>query len=508
MVPAEIYALLPEIVLVTVGIVVALVGAGGAHRRVLAALSAAALAVAGILSIATVAKLPGAEWLPDLIRGLHTDGRYVYGLLEVNAFAVLFKLVFLGVALLVVLAGPGTYTGRHQGEYYGLLLLATTGMLVVAGSRELFTLFIGLELASFSTYALAAFHKRDPASSEAAMKYFIVGSLSSALTLFGISLLYGQQGATTFADLAAYGTRLAVTGMTPLSVFTWAFLLAGFAFKIAAVPFHMWAPDVYEGAPTSISAFLAAGSKNTGFIALFKIFLVGLLAIKGSWDYAIAIVAIVTMTVGNVLALVQDNLKRMLAYSSVAHAGYILIALPVAGVASVSDYAVAGGLFHVITHAIMKSGAFLALAALAVVGVAETMDGIRGLARRAPIVALSIAIIMLSFAGIPPLAGFASKFVLFSAAVFASQSGPGWLIWLAIAGIVNSAISLYYYARVIRMMYVEETPGYVTAPPPKLRVPTLAAVSVVLAALLTIVLGILWQPMLDWSLVAAAAMGP
>jgi NADH-quinone oxidoreductase subunit N len=507
-VPAPWIALSPLFVLVAGAIVVALAGAGPRPRKgALATFTVLVLLLAGILAAATVVAVPGFGWVLSATNGLATGAHppEPYGLLEVTSFTVLFEIVFIGVAVLIAFAGPGMYTERQQGEFYALLLLATSGMLVVAEARELITLFLGLEITSFSTYPLAAFNKKSEHSAEAAMKYFIIGSLSSALTLFGISLLYGQQGDTTFQGLANYAALLASPGhgVTPLAVFTWAFLLAGFAFKVAAVPFHMWAPDVYDGAPSPVSAFLVAGSKNTGFVALFKIFLVGLFAIKGNWDYAVAIIAIVTMTVGNVLAISQDNLKRMLAYSSIAQAGYILIALPVA-----TPYAVAGGLFHILTQALMKAGAFIALAALAAVGVEETMDGIKGLGKRAPVIAISITILMLSFAGVPPLAGFASKFFLFSSAVFQSQNGTPWLVWLAIAGILNSALSLYYYARVIRMMYFEETPGYVTAPAPRLKIPALPATAVVITALLTIALGILAAPAMNWALAAAQTLGP
>ncbi|MHB8584638.1 MAG: NADH-quinone oxidoreductase subunit N [Thermoplasmatota archaeon] len=504
-IPAELVAVSPQLVLVAGAIVVALVGAAGRSRRgLLATLAVITVAIAAILAVATVHTLPGLGGVTSAVHGLSKGGLppQPYGLLEITDFTVLFELVFLGVAGIVCFAGPSTYEGRQQGEFYALLLLATSGMLVVAAARELLTLFLGLELSAFATYALAAFNKNSAVSAEAAMKYFIIGSLSSALTLFGISLLYGQTGDTTFVGLVNYATFLQRTGVTPLAVFTWGFLIAGFAFKIAAVPFHMWAPDVYDGAPSSVSAFLVAGSKNTGFVALFKIFIVGLFAIKGNWDYAVAILAVLTMTVGNVLAIAQDNLKRMLAYSSIAQAGYILIALPVA-----TPYAVAGGIFHIITQAVMKSGAFIALAGLSAVGIAETMDGIKGLGKRAPLVALSITILMLSFAGVPPLAGFASKFFLFSS-VFQVNAGPSWLVWLAIAGIINSAISLFYYAQVIRMMYLEETPGYVTAPAPKIKMPFLPLAALVICALLTIALGFFAQPMMNWSLQAAYALGP
>jgi proton-translocating NADH-quinone oxidoreductase chain N len=285
------------------------------------------------------------------------------------------------------------------------------------------------------------------------------------------------------------------------------FLFAGFAFKIAAVPFHMWAPDVYDGSPSTVSAFLAAGSKKMGFAALFKVFLVGLIAVRADWGLLVGIVAVVTMTLGNVLALNQTNIKRMLAYSSVAQAGYILIALPVAAAAldpSTGQYALAGGIFHIITHAFMKAGAFVVVAALIAVGLSERIDDFRGLSRRAPLMAFAMAVFLVSFAGIPPLAGFASKFVLFSGAVYASLTPENsWLIALAIAGILNSAVSLYYYAKVVRVMYVDEPLDHQRAP---LRFPRAIMASVVVALAAVILIGLWPAPVIEVSLRAAESV--
>ena len=293
---------------------------------------------------------------------------------------------------------------------------------------------------------------------------------------------------------------------SPLIVLSTVFLLAGFGYKIAAFPFHMWAPDVYDGSPTAVSAFLAAGSKKMGFAALFKVFLVGLIAVRADWDVLVAIVAVATMTIGNVLALSQTNIKRMLAYSSVAQAGYMLIALPVAAVADpvTGQYALAGGIFHILTHAFMKAGAFIVVAALIAVGLSERLDDFRGLSRRAPLMAFSMAVFLVSFAGIPPLAGFASKFVLFSGAVQASLAPEhGWLIFLVIAGVLNSAVSLWYYARVVRVMYVDEPEAHQTAP---LRLPKAITASVVVALLAVILIGLAPGPFIDISLRAAESV--
>lgn len=477
------------------------------NRTALALISAVAIGEAALLCILQLADIGGP--------GLPGSGTS-FGLLEVDAFALVLKLVFLAVAGLVVLASPTAVPGRHnQGEYYCLLLFATVGMMFVAESKDLIMLFLGFELSSFASYALAAFRRRDLRSVEAGMKFFITGSISSAIILFGISLTYALTAATpsagvipgdvSFANLAA----LFASGFdpfNPLVVFAAVFLLAGFGFKVAAFPFHMWAPDVYDGSPTAVSAFLAAGSKKMGFAALFKVFLVGMIAVRADWRVLAGIVAIATMTIGNVLALSQTNIKRLLAYSSIAQAGYILIALPVAAAVpdAAGQYALAGGIFHIITHAFMKAGAFVAIAALLAVGLTERIDDLKGLSRRAPLMAFALAVFLISFAGIPPLAGFASKFVLFSGAVQASMlPDQGWLITLAIAGVVNSAVSLYYYAKVVRLMYVEDPEPHQAH---ALRIPTAITASVVIALFAVIVIGLYPQPVIDVSMRAAQSL--
>lgn len=442
-------------------------------------------------ALALVSWTLGGYWEPP------ADG--ALSLIEVNMFSGLFALAFVAVGIIVVLSSPEFIREeRNQGEYYSLILLAITGMTVVALSTDLIILFVGLEIAGIASFALSGFSKREKRSAEAATKYFIVGGFSSALTLFAISLFYGVAGTT---EIAALGPEMdamfsAVDGTRSVAVMATVMLIAGLGFKIAAVPFHMWAPDVYEGAPTPISGLLAAASKKMGVAALFKIFLIGIIVTKSDWDVAIAVMAILTMTVGNVVAVVQTNIKRMLAYSSIAQAGYILIVLPIG-----TEYAVAGGLFHVLTHAFMKSGAFMVVAALAVRGVGEAIDDYRGLAKRSPFLAFAMTLFLLSLAGIPPLAGFASKFVLFSSAVDASLvPGQSWLIWLAVAGVLNSALSLYYYARVIKRMYMEKGSDE------KVSVPWMAGTAILFAAVMTVLLGIYFDAVFDLCQQAAATV--
>ncbi len=424
----------------------------------------------------------------------------VGSLLTLDTFSGLFMLVFISVGIVVVLASPDFIRqDRNHGEYYALVLLALTGMTVVAESNDLIALFVGLETAGISSFALSGFRKSENRSAEAATKYFIIGGFSSALTLFAISLIYGVAGTTNIEAIGQtlQGSMTDLEGSKSVVLLAVVLFIAGLGFKIALVPFHMWAPDVYEGAPTPISGLLAAASKKMGFAALFKIFLIAVLVTKTDWQVAIAALAIISMTVGNLIAISQTNIKRMLAYSSIAQAGYILIVLPVG-----TQYALEGGLFHILTHAFMKSGAFMVVAAMGAVAVGEKLEDFKGLSKRSPFLSFSMAIFLLSLAGIPPLAGFSSKFVLFSSAVYASESGPTWLVWLAIAGVLNSALSLYYYARVIKYMYMD--PG----PTDRIRVPPMIGISIALALIAVVAIGLYPQAVIDICKTAAAGVLP
>ena len=424
------------------------------------------------------------------------------GLFEYDAMTGLMILLFQIVVFLVAMvSASSTETTRlHYGAYNSLLLAATVGMMFVAASNDLITIFVGVELTSISSYALVAMKRSDPRAAEAAVKYVIIGGLSTALTIYGLSMLYGVTGTTNIADIA-----------TALSMgeFTWAFgiamitMIAGYGFKIAAVPFHMWAPDVYEGAATPVSMFLATGSKKMGILVFFKIFLV--MFVAGSAvsafatvevQYIFAIIAAITMTVGNVVAISQNNIKRMLAYSSIAQAGYILIVMAV-----MTEYAVAGGLFHMFTHVFMKGGAFLIVGALICVGVGEKISDYRGLFSRNKFLAIAMLIFLFSLAGIPPLAGFTSKFILFSAAIYVDGAVVTQWVWLAFIAIINSAISLYYYARVIKAMYIEK--GEVKE---KISIPMPFTIAIVVCIVFTIVLGLFPQLIMDFCADAAAAL--
>jgi len=482
--------LLPQLLLVLFALVLPAFDYLFKEKRLLAA-----LALMPLISIA-------AAIISWLFMGLWTPPKSQIDLLSIDEFSGLFTLVFVSVGIVVVLGSPEFIKNdRNQGEYYSLILLAITGMTIVAMSADLITLFVGLEISGISSFALSGFRKSEKRSAEAATKYFIVGGFSSALTLFAISLLYGYAGTTSIEGIRdAYSSPSPgdwISTADPILLLATVLLMAGFGFKIAAVPFHMWAPDVYEGAPTPISGFLAAASKKMGFAAFFKVFLVGLIFSITQWEEAAAALAIVTMTVGNVIAVSQTSIKRMLAYSSIAQAGYILIVLPVG-----TQYAVTGGLFQILTHAFMKSGAFMVVAAMGAVAIGEKLDDFKGLGRRAPWLALAMTLFLLSLAGIPPLAGFASKFVLFSSAVYASVPGPNWLVWLAIAGVLNSALSLYYYARVIKYMYMEK------GPTERIRLTPMLKIAVAVAAIMVVVIGIYPDPVINVCREAARIIFP
>ncbi len=432
-----------------------------------------------------------------------TTGPLFYGTIEVDALSQFFKLVFVAVSLIVVMAGLSRYKNSPaQDEFYILLLLATVGMMVVASSIDLVTLFIGFELASLSTYAMAAFDK-EKQNLEAAMKYFIFGSVSSALMLFGFSILYGLSGTTRLAEIAT----ASVADMGPATLIALLFVVAGFGFKMALVPFHMWAPDTYEGSPTIVTAFLAAGSKKMGFVAAFKVIFIALVALSFEWYMAFAILVAITMTLGNIVAIWQKSVKRMLAYSSVAYAGYIAIAFVVVGAVNtggldlaVAQNGLASGLMLILGHAFMKTGAFIAAAVVGYMALSEgrknpdDLEQYAGLGRRAPITAFCMLIFLFSLSGIPPTAGFIGKFMLWGATI---DSG---LVWLAVLFALNSALSLYYYLRVIMYMYVREPAGA------KISEPKGYVLAMVAALVVVIWIGVFPQAFIDFAYSAAAVL--
>lgn len=343
---------------------------------------------------------------------------------------------------------------RYPAVYYSLILLSAVGMVMVAYANDLVVLFVAWELMSIPTYVLAGFNKRDPSSNEAAIKYFMFGALASALIVYAISLAYGLTGTTDIAGVVA-GMASLDAQLVPLALLAGALFVAGFGFKMGLVPFHMWLPDAYEGSPPPITALLAAGTKKAGFAAAIRVVVIGMAALSVDWSLALAIIAVMTMTVGNVAAVMQKSLSRMLAYSSIGHAGYILIGL---AVAPYSATALPGSLLHVLNHAVMKGVAFVAIVGTVTALAATHIDRLRGLGRRMPLTAVGITVSLLALAGVPPLSGFWSKLVLFGAAIDAGAA-VSWAPWLAIAGVLNSALSLAYYGWIIRKMYFEDSGG-------------------------------------------------
>ncbi|MDW8119103.1 MAG: NADH-quinone oxidoreductase subunit N [Chloroflexota bacterium] len=365
------------------------------------------------------------------------------GLYRVDAYALLFKVVFLGVGLLVALASM-EYVQKyleHPGEYYAILVLAVVGMMGMASAGELLTGIIALELESFALYVLVAYARGDAKSNEAAVKFILLGAFASALMLYGVSLVYGAVGTTFFAEMAQ---RLPQVEQTPVLALGLGLVLVGFGFKLAAVPFHMWAPDVYEGAPLPVTAFIAVASKAAVVALLLRFLAEGVLPTQGQWEWVLAILAALTMTLGNLVALAQRNLKRLLAYSSIGQVGYLL-----AGLTALSPMASTGVVYHLIGYAVTNLAAFGALIFFYNRTQGDDIASLAGAAQREPFVAMAMAVALFSLAGLPFFVGFSSKFYLFTAA-----AQGGWL-WLAALGVVNSVISLYYYLVIIRQMYIE-----------------------------------------------------
>jgi len=367
------------------------------------------------------------------------------GLLAIDGFATFFKLIFILSAVMTVLMSWSylRVEGVRAGEYCFLILCATLGMMFMASGVDLITLFIGLETMAIAFYILAGFLKPSQRSNEAAVKYFLLGAFSLGLLLYGMSLLYGATGTTSLDGIAtalAEGERSLILSLALILIG------AGMGFKIAAVPFHMWAPDVYEGAPTPVTAFLSVGSKAASFAMLLRIFFVGLPFLVSDWQTLFWVLAALTMTVGNIAAITQTNTKRMLAYSSIAHAGYVLV-----GVVSGTERGIAATLVYLWVYLFMQLGAFAIISMLRrqdVVG--DELKDLSGLYSRKPFAAIAMLIFMLSLGGIPPTAGFMGKVWVFGAAI---DQG---FVWLAVIGVVNSAISLYYYYRVIVFMWLKE----------------------------------------------------
>ncbi len=421
-----------------------------------------------------------------LIYALALWGRQEYGFqnfLILDNYALFFKIIFLLTAALTILMSIRYLQeeGFDYGEYYALILFATVGMMLMAAAADLIIIFLGLETFSLSVYVLAGFFRNEPKANESALKYFLLGAFSSGFLLYGIALIYGASGTTNLKKIYDIVSKIS-TFPDPLLLIGMALLIVGFGFKVASVPFHMWTPDVYEGAPTSITAFMSVGPKAAGFAAFLRVFLYALSSLQTDWSWVLWVLAVLTMTLGNIVAIAQKNIKRMLAYSSIAHAGYILVAMVAA-----NELGVASILYYILAYAFMNLGAFAVVILYGRKGEENiNISDYSGLASKYPLLALAMAIFMFSLAGIPPTAGFVGKFYIFSAAVKAGY------IWLAIIGVLNSALSVYYYLRVTVMMYMRPAEKEIKLEP----APALIIV-LIIAVFATLQIGIVPSPYLD-----------
>jgi len=458
----------PEMILVLGGLLVVILDLFVKNKKTLGWLTI------GILLFSLLPLNPGLE-PRELFSGMS-----VY-----DQFGIFFKyLTGLVLALIVLMSLDYAPLNKgYAGEYYALLLFLGFGMMLMAGASNLIMVQLSIETVSLISYILVAFNKKDARSSEAALKYFLFGSVASAVMLFGMTYLFGMTGSLNFSDIFAFfrdGTADSVVFVVAMLL-----IMVGFGFKIAMVPFHWWVPDTYEGAPTPITAFLSVGSKAVGFAIFYRVFMMVFPTFYMDWAALLGVLAIITMTTGNVVAVLQDNVKRMLAYSSVAHAGYILVGLAI----SFTDLAREAILVYLATYFVMNVGAFIILM---MVG-SDELDDYSGLSKRSPGLAFAFAGLLLSLTGIPPLAGFFGKYYIFMAAVDAGVENP-FNYWLAVAVAINSAIAAYYYFRVIRQMYMVEPVSDKAVPASPMTLKMALAITLIL----TVTLFIYISPILSY----------
>ena len=473
----DVQAVAPEIIVTIVAMLILVADAMLGRRR--AATLLPLITVAGLL-IALASTLAGAP-----------AGRYFHGFVNVDAFATFFRAVFILLAIFAALVSP-EYLARRRvpaGEYYAIICFSTVGAMTIALSADLITLFVGLETMTIPIYVLAGIQRSDRYANEAALKYFLLGAFSSALLLYGFVWLYGIAGSTDFTAIA---TVLAAQGIaTGPTIVALALVTVGLGFKAAVVPFHQWTPDAYDGAPTPATAFMSVGPKAAAFAAILRVLVGALGPLGADWAAVLAVLAAVTMTGGNIVALVQTNTKRMLAYSSIAHTGYILAAVAAAKAGPSAGAAV---LFYLFAYGLMNLGAFACLLYLDLEGTrGATLDELNGFARRAPLGALAFAVFLISLTGIPPTIGFVAKFVVIQPVLDAG------LAWLAVVIALNAVLAAFYYLRVVVHVYMYEPEG---ALPPVVGARGLSA-SLGIASLAVLVLGIVPNSLYEWAKAAA-----
>ncbi|HTN81098.1 MAG TPA: NADH-quinone oxidoreductase subunit N [Acidimicrobiales bacterium] len=484
------HALAPEIVLAVGIVVLLLVDLFLDERQKWATSSIAGLGLlAALVPVLTLA-----------VDG--TDRSLFGGAYVVDNFALVLKALFLITGYAVVLISTnyideGDY---YEGEYYTLLLCSILGMLMISSSRDLVSLFVALELLSIPAYMLAAWRKRDVKSNEAGMKYFLLGVFASGVMLYGMSLLYGVTGSTL---LSTIGEQLGGSATTkPIATLAIVFVIVGFAFKVSAVPFHTWAPDTYEGAPTPITAFLSVASKAAGFVALLELVFVGFFGQSNVWAPVFWVLAALSMTVGNLVALRQTNMIRMLAYSSIAQGGFILMPLAVIGDSpDAAKSALTAVVTYLIIYAVMNIGAFAVVIIVARKTRSGEISSFGGLFSYAPGLCVALTFFLFSLAGTPPLAGWVAKFVVFRSLL---DAGGGWAVTLAVIGVVNSVIALFYYAAVAKEMWMNPAPDGDVTP---IRIPPPLLITVGAAAALVLLIGIFPSLVLHFSDLTTLASG-
>lgn len=472
--------LLPKVLLLVLAMLVLAIDLiwSKLNRRLLGWVTA--LGLAAILVVSLLFSQPQAS-----------QGLIFGGMLRDDWLGFIFQGLFLFAAMITALISMDVKGLGDRGEYYTLLIVTTLGMTLMGSAADLIMLYLAIETTSIPMYILAGFFKGDQRSTESGLKYFLFGALASTVMLYGFSLLYGLSGQTNLEFIAMHFMVLSSTWwVIPLAVSA-LLVLVGFAFKISAVPFHFWTPDVYEGAPTPVTAFISTGSKAAGFAVLLRVMLTVFPSIDPYWAAIVASMAAVTMTLGNMLALAQTNIKRLLAYSSIAHAGYAMI-----GVVALSELGAASVVFYLIAYVLTNMAAFAVVILFARSAGSEEISDYAGLSRRAPGLAMAMLIAFLSLAGMPPLAGFVGKFYVFAAAV---QSG---MIWIAVVGIINAIIGLYYYMTVLKVVYLyrsEDEDKPISVPGPY---------KLALAACVALILlvGVLSGPWLNWSIAAAGSL--
>ncbi len=492
----DLMAVLPEMVIAVTGIIVVLYDSFAPRQRhTTGAISLVGLAIAAFTLITMWGNPPSVSW---------------NGMIANDGLRLSFTIVFLFVTAMTVLIST-VWTEREDvpvGEYHALLLFATFGMMFMASGNDLVIMFLGLETLSIATYVMAGLRRTDLKSNESAMKYFILGSFASAFLLYGMALIYGATGTTVVTEIAV---RVADPNFPALLLVGGAMLIVGFGFKVATVPFHVWTPDVYEGAPTPVTAFMAAGPKAAAFASFIRVFVLGFPLVAGaqaagylhdSWIMALSVMGILTMTVGNVAAILQNNVKRMLAYSSIAHAGYALVGFIGAGVArteAARDAAIAAVAFYMLTYAITNLGAFAIVTLLGQKNDRRTdFEDFNGIGFRAPALAFALSLFMLSLFGLPLTAGFMGKVLVFRPAL---EAGNPLLTTLVVVAVINSAISAYYYLRLIVVMFFRERTTDWVAP----RIPAALTAVLVITVLGVLYFGIFSDGVIErWSRSASA----